>query len=60
MGHAGVGVVSLRGVPLSLPSVATVQFQRFFLIVVGLFDVCFLRVVVGVCIWLFFMAIRGS
>ena len=28
--HAGVGVVSLRGAPLSLPSIATVQFQRFF------------------------------
>ena len=30
VGHAGVGVVSLRGAPLSLPSIATVQFQRFF------------------------------
>ena len=30
VGHARVGVVSLRGAPLSLPSVATVQFQRFF------------------------------
>ena len=28
--NAGVGVVSLRGAPLSLPSIATVQFQRFF------------------------------
>ena len=26
----GVGVVSLRGAPLSLPSFATAQFQRFF------------------------------
>ena len=59
VGHAGVGVVSLRGAPLSLPSIATVQFQRFFfLIVVGLFVVCFLWVVVWLCIWLFFMAIR--
>ena len=41
VGHAGVGVVSLRGAPLSLPSIATVQFQRFFLIVVGLLGVCF-------------------
>ena len=30
VGHAGVGVVSLRGAPLSLPSITTVQFQRFF------------------------------
>ena len=30
VGHAGVGVVSLRGAALSLPSIATVQFQRFF------------------------------
>ena len=30
IGHAGVGVVSLRGAPLSLPSFATAQFQRFF------------------------------
>ena len=58
VGHAGVGVVSLRGAPLSLPSFATAQFQRFF-IVVGLFGVCFLWVVVGLCIWLFSMAIRG-
>ena len=59
VGHAGVGVVSLRGAPLSLPSIATAQFQRFFLIVVGLFGVCFHWVVVGLCIWLFFMAVRG-
>ena len=30
VGHAGVGVISLRGAPLSLPSIATAQFQRFF------------------------------
>ena len=30
VGNAGVGVVSLRDAPLSLPSIATVQFQRFF------------------------------
>ena len=30
VGHAGVGVISLRGAPLSLPSIASVQFQRFF------------------------------
>ena len=30
MGHAGVGVVSLGGAPLSLPSFVTPQFQEFF------------------------------
>ena len=30
VGHGGVGVVSLRGAPLSLPTSATVQFRRFF------------------------------
>ena len=30
VGNAAVGVVSLRGAPLSLPSDATAQFKRFF------------------------------
>ena len=30
VGHAGVGVVSMKGAPLSLPTFATAQFQRFF------------------------------
>ena len=30
MGHACVGVVSLRGAPLALPSFATAQFRGFF------------------------------
>ena len=30
VGHAGVGVVSLRSAPLSLPTFATAQFERFF------------------------------
>ena len=30
VGHAGVGVVSLRGAPISLPSIATVGFSEFF------------------------------
>ena len=30
VGNAGVGVVSLRGAPLSLPTLATSQFRRFF------------------------------
>ena len=29
-GHAGVGVISLGGAPLSLPSFVTFQFQEFF------------------------------
>ena len=29
-GHAGVGVVSMRGVPVSLPTFATAQCKRFF------------------------------
>ena len=30
VGNAGIGVVGLRGAPLSLPTFATVQFKRFF------------------------------
>ena len=30
VGHGGVGVISLRGAPLSLPTFATAQFRRFF------------------------------
>ena len=30
VGNAGVGVVSLRGAPISLPTSATAQFRRFF------------------------------
>ena len=30
VGNAGVGVVSLRGAPLSLPTPATSQFKKFF------------------------------
>ena len=30
VGHGGVGVISLRGAPLSLPTSATAQFRRFF------------------------------
>ena len=30
VGHAGVGVISLRGAPLALPTFATAQFRRFF------------------------------
>ena len=30
VGNAGVGVISLRGAPLALPTFATAQFRRFF------------------------------
>ena len=30
VGNAGVGVISLRGAPLALPTFATAQFKRFF------------------------------
>ena len=30
VGHAGVGVISLRGAPVSLPTFATAQFKLFF------------------------------
>ena len=30
VGHAGVGVISLRGAPLALPSMVTAQFKSFF------------------------------
>ena len=58
VGHAGVGVVSLRGALFRCLLLPLLSFGVF-LIVVGLFGVCFLWVVVGLCMWLFFMAIRG-
>ena len=30
VGNAGVGFVILKGAPVSLPTIATAQFQRFF------------------------------
>ena len=30
VGNVGVGVLSLRGAPVSLPTIATAQFERFF------------------------------
>ena len=59
VGHGGVGVISLRGAPLSLPASATAQFRRF-LIVVGLCVVCCLLLLVVFCIWLFCMVIKGA
>ena len=55
VGNAGVGVVSLRGAPVSLPTFATAQFKRFSTVVV-LFVASFL-LVLG-CTWLFCMVIR--
>ena len=43
--HAGVGVVSMKGAPLSLPTFATAQFKRFF--DCGLAVRCMLPVVSG-------------
>ena len=39
VGHAGVGVVSLPGAPISLPSIATVGFFLSFSILVEFFGV---------------------
>ena len=36
VGNAGVGVVSMRGAPLALPTFATAQFRRF----LSLWSVC--------------------
>ena len=58
VGHAGVGVVSLRGAPLSLPTFATAQFKRNFLIVVVLLGVCCRWGEVGFCTWWCCMGIR--
>ena len=42
VGHAGVGIVSLKGAPVAMPSFATAAFKKYF---------C-LWVMVGSCIWL--------
>ena len=57
VGNAGVGVVSLRGAPLALPTFATAQFKSFF-DCGRLCGVCFLLRLVGLCTCLFFMVIR--
>ena len=58
VGHAGVGVVSMKDAPLSLPTFATAQFKRFFLTVVVRFGACCLLRLVGSCIIWFCMDIR--
>ena len=57
VGHAAVGVVSLRSALLSLPTFATAQF-KFFLIVVVRLGVYCLWGVVGFCTWWCCMGIR--
>ena len=52
VGSAGVGVVSLRGAPLSLPTFATAQFERFF------DNGRAVRCLVGLCILLFYMVFK--
>ena len=52
VGNAGVGVNSMKGAPLALPTFATAQFHSF-LILVGLLGVCSLLVLVVSCTWLF-------
>ena len=57
VGNAGVGVVSLRGAPLALPTFATAQFKSFF--DCGRAVRCFFLLrLVGFCTCLFFMGIR--
>ena len=58
VGHGGVGVISLRGAPLSLPTSATAQFRRFFDCGRGfaLFVACCFWSFF--CTWLFCMGIR--
>ena len=54
VGHAGVGVVSLRGAPISMPSIATVGFSSL----VGFSGVICLLLVVVWFISLWCMAFR--
>ena len=55
VGNAGVGVICMGEAPVALPSFATSQFKNCFLIAVGRFVACYLLVLVGSCICLFFM-----
>ena len=51
VGHAGIGVVSLRGAPLSLSTFATTYFI-IFCSGQGLFGVACLLALGGLCTWL--------
>ena len=53
VGNAGVGVTGMRGAPVALPTFATAQFKRFFDC-----GACCHQVLVGLCIWWFYVVIR--
>ena len=53
-----MGVVSMRGAPIALPSFATALFQRFLVVVVRS-GACFPFVAVGSCTSSYFMGIRA-
>ena len=57
--NAGVGVVSLRCLPLIFPTSATTS-SRVSLTVVGRSGVCCRWVLVGLCIWLFLYGYQGA
>ena len=56
VGHAGVGVISMKGAPVSLPSFATAQFRRFF--DCGCVGASFLSVLAGLCTWWCYMVTK--
>ena len=58
VGNAAVGVISMKGAPLALPSFATASL-RGSLIAVGRCGASYLLVLVGSCTWLSCMVIRG-
>ena len=60
VGHAGFGVVSLRGAPVALPTFATAHFRRFFSIVRVLCVACCLLGAGRLKYLLFCMAIKGA
>ena len=57
VGHAGVGCISMRGAPVSLPTFAPARFMRFF--DCGRLGACCRWVLVGSCIWWFCMVISA-
>ena len=57
VGHAGVGVVSLKGPPFLCPLLQLQPLGSFFSLA-GWFGVCYLWVIVGSCTWWWFTVIR--